>query len=112
MKIKKPAEIVFEKRQSLSGKKEEALWWQPSLVLFSKLSGWIAGPVIIAVFLGKWLDKKYGTDPWLFLLTVGVAFFFSTLGIVRDSLKEMARIEKEEIAKKNSLKEDEKNNKE
>jgi len=31
-----------------------------------------------------------------FLLTVGVAFAFSTFGIVRDSLREMKRIEKEE----------------
>jgi F0F1-type ATP synthase assembly protein I len=71
-------------------------WWQPSMILFTKLSGWIAGPVLIGVFVGKWLDKKYGTEPWLFLLTVGIAFFLSMFGIVRDSLKEMKRIEKEE----------------
>lgn len=74
-------------------------WWQPSLILFGKLSGWIAGPVIIAIFLGKYLDKKYNTEPWLFLLSVGVAFIFSIFGIVRDSLKEMKRIEKEESKK-------------
>lgn len=66
------------------------------MILFTKLSGWIAGPVLIGVFVGKWLDKKYGTEPWLFLLTVGIAFFLSMFGIVRDSLKEMKRIEKEE----------------
>lgn len=73
----------------------EIPWWQPSLVLFGKLSGWIAGPIIIAVYLGKWLDKKYGTDPWLFLLSVGIAFLASSYGIVKDSLQEMKRIEKE-----------------
>lgn len=76
--------------------KNKAPWWQPSLVLFGKLSGWIAGPVIAAIFLGKWLDKKYGTEPWLFLATVGVAFILSSIGIVRDSLGEMKRIEEEE----------------
>ena len=76
--------------------KNEAPWWQPSLVLFGKLSGWIAGPIIAAIFLGKWLDKKYGTEPWLFLATVGVAFILSSIGIVRDSLREMKRIEEEE----------------
>lgn len=75
-------------------------WWQPGLVLFAKLSGWIAGPVLIGVFAGRWLDRKYGTDPWLFLLTVGVAFLFSMIGIVRESLKEMRRIEGEEKEKK------------
>ncbi|MCX6763119.1 MAG: AtpZ/AtpI family protein [Candidatus Moranbacteria bacterium] len=79
---------------------EKIPWWQPGMVLFIKLSGWIAGPIIIALFVGKWLDKKYGTEPWLFLLTVGVAFLFSTFGIVYDAMKELKRIEKEEKDKK------------
>mgnify|MGYP001316263857 FL=1 len=70
------------------------------MVLFARLSGWIGVPVILAVFVGKWLDKKYDTEPWLFLLTVGIAFIFSTYGIVHDSLREMKRIEKEEQDKK------------
>ena len=75
-------------------------WWQPGMVLFARLSGWIGVPVILAVFVGKWLDKKYDTEPWLFLLSVGIAFIFSTYGIVHDSLREMKRIEKEEQDKK------------
>jgi F0F1-type ATP synthase assembly protein I len=78
----------------------KAPWWQPSLMLFSRLSGWIAGPVILAVFLGRWLDRRYGTEPWLFLLTVGAAFILSSVGIVRDSVKEMKRIEEEGKSKK------------
>jgi len=77
-----------------------APWWQPGLILFGRLSGWIAVPIIIGVFLGKFLDKKYDTKPWLFLASVGVAFVFSTFGIVRDSLRELKRIEKEEKEKK------------
>lgn len=79
--------------------KQKAPWWQPSLILFTKLSGWILGPVILGVIVGKWLDKKYNTEPWLFLATVGIAFFLSMFGIVRDSLREMRRIEKEENQK-------------
>lgn len=74
----------------------EAPWWQPALVLFYRMSGWIAGPIIIAVFVGKYLDKRYGTDPWLFLISVGIAFFVSTFGIVKDAMREMKRIEEEE----------------
>lgn len=70
----------------------EAPWWQPSLILFYRLSGWIAGPVVIAVFLGRYLDRKYGTEPWLFLATVGAAFVISSIGIVKDSVREMKRI--------------------
>jgi len=79
---------------------EKTPWWQPGMVLFIKLSGWIAGPIIVALFVGKWLDQKYHTDPWLFLLTVGVAFVISMFGIVRDSLVELKRIEREEKNKK------------
>lgn len=82
------------------GNKTKAPWWQPSLVLFFKLSGWIAGPVIVAVFLGKWLDRRYGTEPWLFLVTVGIAFFLSSFGIIHDSIREIKRIEREEKRKK------------
>ncbi|MFA6048042.1 MAG: AtpZ/AtpI family protein [Parcubacteria group bacterium] len=79
---------------------KRAPWWQSGLVLFTKLSGWIIGPVLLGVILGKWLDRKYGTEPWLFLVTVGVAFFLSMFGIVRDSLREMKRIEEKEVKNK------------
>lgn len=74
----------------------KAPWWQPGLVLFGRLSSWIIGPIILGLVVGKWLDRRYGTEPWLFLLSVGIAFFLSTFGIVHDALQEMKRIEKEE----------------
>jgi len=75
-------------------------WWQPGILLFAKLSGWIIGPILVAIFIGKYLDEKYNTDPWLFLLSVGIAFGLSTFGIIRDAMKELKRIEKEEKDKK------------
>ena len=75
-------------------------WWQPGLVLFFRMSGWIAGPVIIAVFVGKYLDQKYNTDPWLFLLSVGVAFILSTVVIVRDAMQAMKEIDKQDTKNK------------
>ena len=79
-------------------------WWQPGVILFSRLSGWIVGPVLIGVFLGKWLDKKYNTAPWLFLLTVGSAFILSMIGMVREAMKEMKRIDEESKKNKDSKK--------
>lgn len=75
-------------------------------MLFGRLSCWIAVPVILAVFFGKWLDKRYGTEPWLFLLSVGGAFILSSFGIVRDSVSEMKRIEKEAKRKATEEKEE------
>lgn len=75
-------------------------WWEPGMVLFARLSGWIAGPIILAVFIGKWLDKKYETTPWLFLTTVGVAFIISSIGIVREAKDMMNKIIEDEKKKK------------
>lgn len=70
-------------------------WWQPGLLLFGRLSGWIVGPVILAVILGKWLDNRFGTKPWLFLATVGVAFAVSMIGLVREGMQAIKQAEKE-----------------
>lgn len=75
--------------------KTENPWWQPAILMFSRLSGWIIGPVILGIIIGKWLDKKYGTDPWLFLLSIGIFFIISMVGVVRDAMREMKKIEKE-----------------
>jgi len=73
--------------------KKNDLWWRPALMLFFQLSGWIAFPIIIAIFLGTWLDEKYGTGPWLFLTTVGMSFVISIIGIVRESTKAIKTME-------------------
>lgn len=69
--------------------------WQPGMRLFLRLSGWIGVPVLIAVVVGKYLDAQYHTDPWLFLLSVGIAFVVSTFAIIHYGLKEMKRIDSE-----------------
>jgi F0F1-type ATP synthase assembly protein I len=81
-------------------------WWQPAIYTFMKLSGWIAFPILIGVFIGKWLDKKFNSDPWLFLLSVGIAFIISMLGLVKNTLKEYKKIADEENSKKNNKKDE------
>lgn len=75
-------------------------WWQKSVLVFSELSAWIGFPVIGAVFLGRYLDERYNSEPWLFLLTVGLAFVISMFGIVRRASQLIKDIEKEEKDKK------------
>jgi len=62
--------------------------------MFLRLSVWIAAPVLLAVFFGKWLDKKFGTEPWLFLVLVGMAFLISMFVLAREVTKEYNKIEK------------------
>lgn len=82
-----------------SDKKNEP-WWRDSILLFSRLSGWIGVPVIAALFLGRWLDRKYDSEPWLFLISVGIAFAVSLIGIVKESKSSMEEILKKEANKK------------
>ena len=73
--------------------KPKAAWWQPGMELFLKLSGWIGGPIIVAVFVGKWLDRKYHTEPWLFLLSTTAAFVISMGALIVIGNKEFRKIE-------------------
>lgn len=75
--------------------KENKAWWQPAIIMFIKLAGWIAIPIIIALYLGKWLDRKYNSDPWLFLFCVGLAFIISMIGLVKNTISEFKKIEKD-----------------
>lgn len=74
--------------------------WSLALKVMANISGWIAFPVIIGLFLGRWLDRRFGTEPWLFLATIGACFIISIYGLVINSLKEFKKIEKDYAAEK------------
>ncbi|QQG52554.1 MAG: AtpZ/AtpI family protein [Candidatus Falkowbacteria bacterium] len=69
--------------------------WSLALKIMARISGWIAFPVIIGVFLGKWLDNRFNTEPWLFLATVALSFVVSMYGLVKNAMKEFKKIEDE-----------------
>lgn len=79
-----------------ANRKKTKSWWEPALILFSKLSLWIVIPVLIGVMIGKWLDKAFHTEPWLFLASVGIAFIFSMFRLVKDAEDEYKKIDEEE----------------
>ncbi|MBU0637021.1 MAG: AtpZ/AtpI family protein [Patescibacteria group bacterium] len=80
-------------------------WWQPAILMFARLSAWIVGPVIVGLFIGKWLDKRYQSEPWLFLLSIGIVFIFSIFGLVKSTINEYKKIEtkNEEALKEKEL---------
>lgn len=88
--------------------------WNVALRIMANISGWIAFPVIFGLYLGKWLDKKYGTEPWLFLITIATCFLVSMVGLALNAVKEFKQVEKDyqqakqeknELRKKRWLKE-------
>ncbi|MBI5139061.1 AtpZ/AtpI family protein [Candidatus Nomurabacteria bacterium] len=70
------------------------LWWKPAVEIFTRVSGWIAAPVILALIVGKYLDGYFGTKPWIFISLTGFAFLISSFGIVREVSKYMKNIDR------------------
>ena len=73
--------------------------WGTALRVMANISAWIAFPIIISLYLGRWLDNRFGTTPWLFLTTTALSFFISIYGLSFHALKEFKRIDQEEKAK-------------
>ena len=68
--------------------------------IFAQITGWMVAPIVIALFAGKALDKKYHSEPWIFLGLTFVAFFISISGIVIITVKYIKQIERETKEKK------------
>jgi F0F1-type ATP synthase assembly protein I len=74
-------------------------WWREGVLLSAKVSGYIAVPVIFASYVGKYLDKKYSSDPYLFLISIAIGFA-STIYLIWKEVKIYQRkIDKEEKEK-------------
>ncbi len=67
--------------------------WREALLVFGRMSGWVATPVVIALLIGKFLDSKYGTGNTWFITIVGIGFFVSIIGIYRESKKYQKSLE-------------------
>ncbi len=76
-------------------KEPEKPWWHAGMTVFGEVIGWIAAPIIGALFLGKYLDEINDSDPWYFLSLTALAFIITTIGIVKVAGKYMNQIEKE-----------------
>ncbi|MDD5146190.1 MAG: AtpZ/AtpI family protein [Candidatus Pacebacteria bacterium] len=72
-------------------KKFQRQGWQ----LFVQLSGWLIGPIILALLVGQFLDQKYNTKPWLFLVCLSLAFLATCFGIVKETRRFIKSIEKQ-----------------
>lgn len=68
----------------MDDKNIEKPWWRDGILLFTKVSAYIAGPIILASIVGKYLDKKYDTGSLIFFILIGIAFVSTILLIWRE----------------------------
>ena len=80
---------------SLKDESQKQPFWKPAIEIFAKVTGLIAGPIVIALYVGRWLDQRYDSEPWLFLASMAAAFILSSIGIVKITLDYIKKIEKE-----------------
>jgi len=78
---------------SMSSKKA---WWQSAMTIFGQVTGLIAAPILIALFLGRYLDEKNGSEPWFLIGLTGIALTISSIGIVKVASKYIKQIEQED----------------
>jgi F0F1-type ATP synthase assembly protein I len=69
--------------------------WVPAMKIFVRLSVWIAAPLLLGLFLGKYLDEQNQTSPFWFLMCTGAAFVISIAGLIIDTLKIYKEIDPE-----------------
>ena len=68
-------------------KLKQKAWWQPGIEVFSQIAGLIVFPLLFAIFLGNWLQDRYGHEPWLYIGSVATAFVITNVGLVVITVK-------------------------
>ncbi len=69
--------------------------WSIAIRTMGIASAWIVGPVLIGLVIGKWLDQRYSSGPWLMVISLAFCFLISMFGIVKNALREFKKIEEE-----------------
>ncbi len=55
--------------------------------VFTRISAWIIGPVLVSAFIGRYLDTKFGTTPWILGVGLAISFTISMIMIVKIAKK-------------------------
>jgi len=72
----------------------EGPWWREGVKLMSDVSTWVVVPIVSALVLGKFLDRRFDTEPVIFLTLAGFGFFVTCYGIwkiVKDYMKKLEK---------------------
>lgn len=68
-------------------------WALRALAAFSRISIWIAWPIVAGALLASWLEERYGLGQGGMLAIIGIAFIVSIIGVTRTARIEAAKME-------------------
>ncbi len=83
-----------EKSKNQVNKSAQAL----ALQIGTTATAWIIIPALLAVYGGQWLDRKFDSEPILFVIAMALAFVVTLVGIIKmakEYLKQEAKNSKE-----------------
>jgi len=66
--------------------KIEVPWWRDGIIIFTKVSAYIAIPIILGSYIGNILDQKYNTNNLYFYILISIAFI-STIYLIWKEMK-------------------------
>ena len=70
-------------------------------MIFTQVSAWIAIPVVLALYIGRYFDTKYGTTPAIFVSLTILAFIVSVVGMWKVLSRYMKEVDRKYIENKN-----------
>jgi F0F1-type ATP synthase assembly protein I len=79
--------------------KKPSMWNSEYIKVFTNISAWIVGPVLVSIFIGKYLDKKFGTAPWILGVSLALSFTISMIAIVKIASKYSKEVDKKDDGK-------------
>ncbi len=87
-------------KSEVSPKKEnEGQVWS-ALSLAWQLGYTVAIPLVILALIGRLLDKKFGTSPWLLVVGIFLSLIISTIAVYYKTIKILGDVERGEREKK------------
>ncbi len=64
-----------------------------AIKVFSRMSGYIIGPVILGLVVGKTIDARYHTSPRAVIISIIVASVISFIGLIKEAMKYVKTID-------------------
>lgn len=64
--------------------------------VFTNISAWIVGPVLVSLFVGKYLDRKFNSSPWILGVALALSFTVSMIAIVKIAAKYSKEVDKKD----------------
>lgn len=81
----------FEKPQEM---KEKSQIWS-ALSLAWQLGYTISIPLVVLALTGRFLDKRFGTSPWLLLAGIFLSLIISTIAVYYKTVRILSETERE-----------------